>query len=422
MNSYWEKLKQIIQLPAAKKIGNTVGTATTLATPASVLPWASLLSKPGGAPERQPAKPPEQPIEMHSDAPPAPDPFPLVPEKDDSAMPSFGGNKLEGLNLNLKPENNSPELEAAQRKKKLLGLIPEAIAGVGDAMATANQAYGVKGKTDSMKDVMAATDAGVAELKTNANEKSKTDPSSNLSKQYQAVAAKAFELMGKKVNPADLAQMSAAQLEAVLPNLEKLSKMQSDRDTKMLTQEMLRQNKADVASAKMDKNIMAVALKMRSDPLIKELEKQGAGFDSADILLQLAHDGNTAAFAALGSKMARAMGEVGVLTDQDVKRYVTSPALARGIADKANIMFSGRPIEATQQELAVIAKAMEGKFKTRIGAIADHYTNLASANYGLTPDEARRRLNAQFYQSAPAPTPAPSSPAAPSSNDPMGIR
>ena len=42
------------------------------------------------------------------------------------------------------------------------------------------------------------------------------------------------------------------------------------------------------------------------------------------ILIDLVKSGNTVAFSALGTKTAKAMGEVGVLTESDIARYVRS--------------------------------------------------------------------------------------------------
>lgn len=422
--SFYDKIKQIFSTPTGKKLANTGAMAAEFANPMSVFtnPTPVDVAMAGMMGPKEQEKP-EQLDLPNVDLTPTPDSFgtsPTLPPADKPEPATPKESELTPLNLNLSGATDDEAVQKAQRKAQLWGLLPQALAGAGDMVMAGGAPYGAKGKTDSIQDVTKIVNQNVADIKTQADAAKKNDPNSDLSKEYQALAGKAFELMGKKVAPQDLAKMSAAQLEAVMPNLEKVAKMQSDYDTKMATQEMLRQSKETQKTARLDDKMMAVAMKMRSDPMIKELEKQGVGFDAADTLISAARQGNTMAFAALGTKMARAMGEVGVLTDKDVTRYVTSPMLARKIADKANILFSGRPTETTQQELAIIAKVMEQKFKTRIASVANHYSNLAVANYGVSPAEAYRRLNAQFYQ-PPSSAPAAPSGAAPKSNDPLGV-
>lgn len=301
------------------------------------------------------------------------------------------------LDLSGADEANRKAQRDFERKQDLLSIIPETIGGIGDTIATANQVYGVKGKADTMENISKSRVARKDQDRKDFEEGLKNDPMSDISKQYQVTAMKALQTMGANVDQATISKMSASQLESQMPNIEKLAKMQNDRDMKEMQMSAYAELRKGAKDQRTDKYIADIALRLRNDPKVKQLEKEGVAFDSAENLLKLAQAGNTTAFAALGTKMARAMGEVGVLTETDVHRYVTSPALARKIADKANILFSGHPTAATLEELQVISKAMEGKFKSHLTGVADHYANIASANYGIDKAEAQRRLNTEFY-------------------------
>ena len=61
---------------------------------------------------------------------------------------------------------------------------------------------------------------------------------------------------------------------------------------------------------------------LKDDPRFKKAIEQRETFEEIDQLIPQLKSGNQAALAATGTKLARAMGEVGVLTDQDVTRYL----------------------------------------------------------------------------------------------------
>lgn len=69
-------------------------------------------------------------------------------------------------------------------------------------------------------------------------------------------------------------------------------------------------------------------------PLLKDTLKQGVSFDTADRMIQQIESGKyEASISALGTQLARAMGEVGVLTDADVTRYLGNVSWGRKLVD-----------------------------------------------------------------------------------------
>ncbi len=102
------------------------------------------------------------------------------------------------------------------------------------------------------------------------------------------------------------------------------------------------------------------------DPIIKQLRSQEIGLTQMNALLDLVSEGNTVAAAGMGTKMAKAMGEVGMLTESDIKRYTMSGQLPRKAADTLFKWSKGIPTEATLDEIKQIAKALGNTFQNKI--------------------------------------------------------
>jgi hypothetical protein len=129
------------------------------------------------------------------------------------------------------------------------------------------------------------------------------------------------------------------------------------------------------------------------DLVIKEINKQGLSLAAVDSLGGLVNEGNTVAFSALGLKMAKAMGEVGVMTEQDIKRYVTSGMLPQKAADTLSIWLRGRPTEATLEDVNGIAAAMKTAFQEKAQPRYDRYINSYANIEGITPQEFATKLS-----------------------------
>ncbi len=122
------------------------------------------------------------------------------------------------------------------------------------------------------------------------------------------------------------------------------------------------------------------------DPVIKEMNKQRIGLDQVDGLIDTIKTGNTIAANALGAKVARAMGEVGVMTDTDVVRYVQSGKLTQGAADKLKKMATGTPTDTTLDEIKQIASVLKDNFSTKVQPRYDQYIDSYSSIEGDTPE------------------------------------
>jgi hypothetical protein len=72
---------------------------------------------------------------------------------------------------------------------------------------------------------------------------------------------------------------------------------------------------------------------LKDDPRAKKALEQGMALESIEPLLKEIESGNEIAIQSLGTQLARAMGEVGVLTDTDVIRYVQGTSWGRKLKD-----------------------------------------------------------------------------------------
>lgn len=132
------------------------------------------------------------------------------------------------------------------------------------------------------------------------------------------------------------------------------------------------------------------------DPVIKEMNKQGLALGQVDQILQLARSGNTVSAGTLGFKMGRAMGEVGVMTDQDVVRYVQSGALGRSAADKLSRWIRGVPTDATLEEIQEISKVLQDTFQSKIQPKYDNYINSYAKIEQMEPQDFAAKLSLPY--------------------------
>lgn len=129
-----------------------------------------------------------------------------------------------------------------------------------------------------------------------------------------------------------------------------------------------------------------------NDPRIKPLYTQDIGLRQIGDIKKIASDGNTVAAAALGVKMARGMGEVGVLTESDVTRYITSGRLDRKAADTLSRWMLGKPTNATMNEIQQISDVLRETFSDKIQPVYNEYIDSFSEVEGLTPDDVSKKM------------------------------
>jgi hypothetical protein len=145
------------------------------------------------------------------------------------------------------------------------------------------------------------------------------------------------------------------------------------------------------------KDIYGIVKDFEKDPVIKDLKSRGVSFNDVDDLITSMEEGNEMALSPLGVRTAKAMGEVGVLTDADVKRYIEAQPLIRNVQDKFGRIMWGQLSEDSARDLKEIYSKMRSRATKERNKIQDTYINYAYNNFGsdigMSMDEVKKRFN-----------------------------
>lgn len=148
--------------------------------------------------------------------------------------------------------------------------------------------------------------------------------------------------------------------------------------------------------ARIDKNVLDYTQALETNPLLSKMRDQELGIEQVGGMIALVRTGNTVAASAMGVKMAKAMGEVGVLTENDVKRYVLSKKISQAAADKLRGWTQGVPSEATLDEVQQISDVLKGTMDKKVQPIYDRYVHRLARNFNMSEEEAARRLDVPY--------------------------
>lgn len=137
------------------------------------------------------------------------------------------------------------------------------------------------------------------------------------------------------------------------------------------------------------------------DPIIKKINEQNLNVGTLSGLQDLVAEGNTVAFSGVGIKMAKAMGEVGVMTETDIKRYVTSGQLGQGAGDTLLKWLKGKPTDATLSEMNQISNVLQDSYAQKLQPRIDKFVNSFSKIEGISPEEFAAGIGVSYSGSAP---------------------
>jgi len=137
---------------------------------------------------------------------------------------------------------------------------------------------------------------------------------------------------------------------------------------------------------------LALSYGISVDKSLQKLGEQEGALQQVIDLSDLSKGGNSTAFSALGAKMAKAMGEVGVLTENDVKRYVDTKMLSRRAANTLSLWKSGVPDPAQLEDIKQIAAVLSDSVKNGKRRVHERAANRFAINTAIPLDEAYERL------------------------------
>jgi hypothetical protein len=163
---------------------------------------------------------------------------------------------------------------------------------------------------------------------------------------------------------------------------------------------------------------------MRQTDTWKSAEKARSEIPTIKNLIADAKTKGGQSLAMLGPVVAKAIaGEVGVLTDKDVTRYVQNPSLVGGVMDSIEKMKSGRMSEISAENLERLVDIAEKEANrkrdaaiTREAVLFSRREKIPLADAKYLLDEAAKLPDVEEVQAA-TPNTAPTQPTAPAANE-----
>lgn len=154
----------------------------------------------------------------------------------------------------------------------------------------------------------------------------------------------------------------------------------------------LNSSRQDLRDQARDNMVLNLRGRIETNPFLNKLKEQNLGLDVTGDIADLVKNGNTVGAAALGIKEAKGLGEVGVMTERDVTRYITSKQLSQRAGDILSTWLKGVPSQATQEEIAQINGVLHDKLISKINDEYGQYVDLLANNFNIPREEAARRL------------------------------
>lgn len=122
---------------------------------------------------------------------------------------------------------------------------------------------------------------------------------------------------------------------------------------------------------------------IKDDPRTKKAFEQAMAMEDIQPLIEQVKAGNQNAAASLGARLARAMGEVGVLTDTDVTRYARGTSWGRKLLDWYKAGAEGTISEDTLEDMMKNTSTLSQKLNKNLDNV---YKNAESRMKTAYPD------------------------------------
>jgi hypothetical protein len=167
-------------------------------------------------------------------------------------------------------------------------------------------------------------------------------------------------------------------------------------DLRKIKEEQRQKEKINDIQLKANTSIYNVTKDFEGNAMKKSLDKQCISFHEMNELTKLIRKCNQIALGGIGVKAARAMGEVGVLTDTDVQRYIEAQSVAQKMKDKYGRLTKGMLSAKTLKDLDEVNKKMLDGFKKREAKIFKTYTNRAYENFGKKAGLTKKDIYTRF--------------------------
>jgi hypothetical protein len=254
-------------------------------------------------------------------------------------------------------------MEQAQeedKSEKMRRLLFEGIAGLGSGQQVTqskefenNVANLVSGREQQLKKMQVAEEAA------------KNDPKSPVS------IAMRDALKGMGVSIPENA--TYATMEKLAPQIMKNKEFQIRMQDIALRNKELDISKADKQNQQGLNRIQSSFQSLNSNEAFRTLKKKMGEGDQIEAKLKLIKNGNSIATGQIGANLARFLGEVGVLTENDINRYQTSPKYADKIASWISKGGEGSLPDGAIKELQEGLKVAKAIYKRQHDDLLNSY-------------------------------------------------
>lgn len=310
-----------------------------------------------------------------------------------------------GTNTNQSVKTLQDAIEARNKQQRDLNLF-SAADKLGAAIA------GVKPSSeDYVKRGLEQADQKVADAQALMKQEA-DDPNSAVS---QGMRDTFKQLYGYEIK----GSATANELAKVSPEMEKYLGRLADVEAKKENAKMYAQQRADMFNLRRMDTQDARKLKEEQDDekQIERYTKKAEGLEpykkASSVLSSLAtvreliQDARTKggqSLAMLGPQIAKGLaGEVGVLTEQDVTRYISSPDLANKLNDTRLKLTKGQLSGHSADNLLRLADIMEKKARDMQAKVYDNNAQQLARNSHLSLDQAKFKLNPNYTPESQAP-------------------
>ena len=312
-----------------------------------------------------------------------------IPDEEKDSVRNDYDRLIEQYNLADKEKNKAKKLKALLDISQAAGKFATQY-GRGKAMVAGGfdvKAPELNMKEHSIEDLYKGPDLKILEAKRKLMKELKDKKLSEKDKFYMKLQSEQLDIQRQRLKQQD-----------EISRLNRLARTDKEAQRKLEALEK-RQLKADDKIYKVTKDFEGNKLK-------KALDDQGMSFDQANSLMQQVEGGNEIALGSLGTKMARAMGEVGVLTDADVKRYIEAQSYVRKGRDWFARRAQGKLYDKTVKDLKGLIGKMQSGFRVKEKDVYNRYIKRAYHNYGkqsgIGLDEIHTRFGMSYKNQAPA--------------------
>jgi hypothetical protein len=332
-----------------------------------------------------------------------------VPKSDSSEPSSTRIQSKTSQNIQAPSEDTTKDIEYEQAQQ--LAQRNRESANINDLMAGLSNAIIGQAGSDMSKNKIAAigrqletSDQSLVDLNTqrdqykkflaNKEEREKNDPNSAVSVAMKDTLGQMGVNLPKGATYATMEKLAPQ----IMKNKEFQLKMQELHQKNI----ELAQNKEILKQDKSQSKARDTAFKFQkaaqSDPTFKAARSSLDEKDTLNNLLEDAYRNGGQSVQALGTRMAKFMGEKGMLSEADTKKYISNPSLLGKLSSETYLKGQGKinqnDFNNIKRLLGEIGKAQEANVKRVYKYHAKNFSKIEN----ITPEQAENLINPDYEQ------------------------